>query len=147
MQTERWALLGPGSSCRVQISQATRLVSLKTDLCAVFPARRDELCLRLADLDAEASRLELGSSNPLDHPHTKTPPLGGAFLCGPPGESDLISFASYPILRPNKPRNHVNKFQITVYQPLQTLTSLYRALLFWSVDCPTGDPRNPVEAH
>ena len=101
MQTERWALLGPGSSCRVQISQATRLVSLKTDLCAVFPARRDELCLRLAGLDAEASRLELGSSKPQDHPKIKTLLSAGAFLCGPPGEirtpdTQVRSLVLYP---------------------------------------------------
>ena len=101
MQTERWALLGPGSSCRVQISQATRLVSLKTDLCVVFPARRDELCLRLAGLDAEASRLELGSSKPQDHPQIKTPLSAGEFLCGPPGEirtpdTQVRSLVLYP---------------------------------------------------
>ena len=101
MQTERWALLGPGSSCRVQISQATRLVSLKTDLCAVFPARRDELCLRLAGLDAEASRFELGSSKRQDHPQIKTPLSAGAFLCGPPGEirtpdTQVRSLVLYP---------------------------------------------------
>ena len=101
MQTERRALLGPGPSCRVQISQATRLVSLRTDLCAVFPARRDELCLRLAGLDAEASRLELGSSKPQDHPQIKTPLSAGAFLCGPPGEirtpdTQVRSLVLYP---------------------------------------------------
>ena len=101
MQTERWALLGPDSSYRVRISQATRLVSLKTDPCAVFPARRDELCLRLAGLGAEASRLELGSSKPHDHPQIKTPLSAGAFLCGPPGEirtpdTQVRSLVLYP---------------------------------------------------
>ena len=67
----------------------------------VWPARRDERRLRLAGLAATAARLELGSSNPLDHPHTKTPPCGGAFVCGPPGEirtpdTQVRSLVLYP---------------------------------------------------
>ena len=67
----------------------------------MWPARRDELRLRLAGLAATAARLELGSSNLLDHPHTKTPPLGGASLCGPPGEirtpdTQVRSLVLYP---------------------------------------------------
>ena len=67
----------------------------------MWPARRDELRLRLAGLAAIAARLELGSSNPLDHPHTKTPPSGGAFLYGPPGEirtpdTQVRSLVLYP---------------------------------------------------
>ena len=67
----------------------------------VWPARRDELRLRLAGLAATATRLELRSSNPLDHPHTKTPPSGGAFLYGPPGEirtpdTQVRSLVLYP---------------------------------------------------
>ena len=129
MQTERWALLGPSSSCRVQISQATRLVSLKTDLCAVFPARRDELCLRLAGLDAEASRLELGSSKPQDYPQIKTPLSAGAFLCGPPGEirtpdTQVRSLVLYPA----ELRAEARKLRFTVYKgqdkDLQTMLCL-----------------------
>ena len=67
----------------------------------MWPARRDELRLRLAGLAATAARLELESSNLLDHPHTKTPPVGGAFLCGPPGEirtpdTQVRSLVLYP---------------------------------------------------
>ena len=67
----------------------------------MWPARRDELRLRLAGLAATAARLELESSNLLDHPHTKTPPLGGAFVCGPPGEirtpdTQVRSLVLYP---------------------------------------------------
>ena len=67
----------------------------------MWPARRDELRLRLAGLDADASRLELGSSNLLDHPHTKTPPEGGFLVYGPPGEirtpdTQVRSLVLYP---------------------------------------------------
>jgi hypothetical protein len=102
MQTKIWALLGlgPSSSCRVRISQPTRLVSPKKGSCAVFPARRDELRLDLAGLDADASRTrEFEPSR--SPPYKKTPSSVGAFLCGPPGEirtpdTQVRSLVLYP---------------------------------------------------
>ena len=38
-------------------------------------------------------RLELASSTYVQVPHTKTPPDGGALICGPPGEMS-VGFAS-----------------------------------------------------
>ena len=46
-------------------------------------------------------RLELGAPNPFQIPHSKTPPNGGAFICGPPGEirtpdTQVRSLVLYP---------------------------------------------------
>jgi hypothetical protein len=54
-----------------------------------WPARRDERRLRLAGLAAIAARLELGSSNPLDHPLTKNAPTGALCVLARPERFEL----------------------------------------------------------
>ena len=109
MLTKRCARLGPGSSSRVLIPQAISPVSPIRGSCAVLPARRDELRLRLAGLSATAARLELGSTNPLDHPY-KNAPIRCVLLCGPPGEirtpdTQVRSLVLYPAELRAEPRS------------------------------------------